>query len=162
MRLLAGTVHEIETQLKTDGSVRSFVRYFMQASTDAQNAIRNAFPADLSPRLLRFAHTCAENSVRQRALSPIGEGLASLAVASRKADPRDMIRKLSLLAHSAEKISGKFRSLFREALRYAGPEFQKQVQDFLRRDKVDRSVHEMGYKEAEDDDGFRYIRHNEF
>src|SRR5262249_53193851 len=109
-----------------------------------------------------YAHRIAEISVQQNDVTRLTEGLVALALGSDKIDPRDAVSVFSLLAHSAVKLGAEPEMLFRDAGELGGGEYAFEIQNFLNRDDVDRSIHEMGFKESNDGQDFKYVRHSDF
>ena len=142
--------------------VLALVRQYRRADDAGRDRMRAAVKEPAADSLMLFAHRAAAQAVRRTDPDFLDPGLASLALGSETIDPRDVLVAFSLISHSAEKLRVDYRRLFKGARELGGKEFAELIEDWLERTAFERSIYEMGYKEATDGRGFRYVEHDDF
>lgn len=135
----------------------ALVRHYLRADSAGRKRMRAAVNELAADSLMVFAHRAAEKAVRRKDTDFLTHGLAALALGIERSDPRDVLRVFSLISHSAEKLRGNYRQLFKGAREFGDEWFAALVQGWLERTRYDRSIDGMGYKEATGGKRFRYV-----
>lgn len=105
--------------------------------------------------LFTFAERMAILGVREHSIQRIFEGLIALVIEDLRYDSREALLILSLLYHSASKISADPINMFDKAAMFASREMANILSDFAR---YPTPIYKMGYIETISDDGFKYLR----
>lgn len=138
--------------------VRSLIDAFMVAQLLERHRFRARCGETLSRVLLAFAERMASLGVRLSSRDYLVSGLLALAAEGWNREPREDLSILSLLHDAAIRIGVDPREAFQEVLPYATKSVANSLQRFLQRKEEDKSIEAMGYRAAEDSDGFRYKR----
>ena len=134
----------------------ALARQYLRADAAVRKRMRAAVNEPVADELMVFAHRLAEKAVQRKDSDFLTQGLAALALGSERIDPRDVLVAFSLISHSADKLRVDYRRLFEGAREFGGGEFAELVEDWLDRTAFERSISEMGYKEATGGKRFRY------
>lgn len=106
--------------------------------------------------LLSYAARMASYAVRERSDAWIKYGLIAAQLALAGSDDRDVTVVLSLLFRAGELIDVNVIELFLNVARLA-PTRGGTVQEFAEREPPFRSIEAMGFREGNDDFGFRFM-----
>jgi len=105
-----------------------------------------------------FAKAMAVESIREYSEGKILSGLLALAIENCKFDSRDSTIVLSLVFHSAQKLSIDTTALFERVAELSAPDAANLFRNFVTRAVAERSIALFGYKEGEDPPGlFSYV-----
>jgi hypothetical protein len=147
----------------------SNAQQFRQENLSAMEALLDAYPtmppesrqrvdSRVTPQtgwdLICRARSFAERAVREKSAAHLFRGITALVVEQLTEAPRDNLRALCLLHHSALKIGLDPNHLFRFAEKFAKPEVAAFLMGYLAEGEKDITA--MGYVESSDADGFRY------
>lgn len=105
-----------------------------------------------------FAERMASLAVRRRDPGLLKLGLVALALAGLDSGSREALAIVPLVYRSAERLDVDPDGLFEEVARHVGDAAAAQLRAFPQRGPHARSIGAMGYEEARDEDGFRYLR----
>jgi hypothetical protein len=141
-----------------DGRVAAMLDAYVKGSTSAKAEITTIIGPDQTWGLLAYAERMAVLGVRQKSREPLEKALLALVVEGFRWDAREDMLILSLINHSAVKVSADPRQLFEEAARHASPEVAQYLCEFVGRRPEDKSIQSMGYSEEATSDGFSYSR----
>ena len=121
-----------------------------EAAKSIQESQRFAF--------LAFSERMASLAVRKKSTDLIFTGLVALGVDGWRYDWRDNVLLLALHYDAALKLGIEPNVVFDQAAMLMDNEVAEGIRSFPRRSKEDKSLEAMGYREGNDDDGFRYMR----
>lgn len=140
---------------KLDKNLSLIINTYSKLPPDAYVEYRKKFNPYNPWPLFTFAERMAILGVREHSIQRIFEGLIALAIEDFRYDYREALLILSLLYHSASKISADPLNLFDKAAMFASRETANRLRDFARHPTP---IHQMGYIEAISEDGFKYLR----
>ena len=131
----------------------ALTRLYAAADDTTRTAIRGAGTAEQLRLMLPFADRMAILAVRANDPAGITCGLLGHAIEDFRWDPRDNLRSLSLLFHSATKLGIDAAARFREVARLASPSGKKYFLDFA---DSPTSITAMGAREVQGPGGFNF------
>lgn len=135
----------------------------MDALLAGTNQQREHAAASLGPHhvaaLLTFVERTASSAVRHRDRTYVARGLLAIALLWRSVDdPCDALPALGALADAARRVDGSASVSFEAASQVAPADAAPVFRDFLRRRDLEQIATVMGYIDAADAGGFRYVR----
>jgi hypothetical protein len=138
-----------------DEKIRELVRRYTPA-TGAE--LRSALSRQHSWYLLAFVARMAALAVREHNGNYLVDALAALSLEGGRLDIRENIQMLALIYNSAMKIGTDVTQLFSSALPAGNAELDDAIRSFPLRADKDKTIESMGFREAHDESGFRYVR----
>jgi catechol 2,3-dioxygenase-like lactoylglutathione lyase family enzyme len=142
-----------------DDEIAAFLEETIAGGRDAREAAAASLGSQHTATLLAFAERTATRAVRERQGRRALLGLCAVGLAWRgAADVRAAIPVLGLLHDAAARAGADPAALFEEASSLAPDDVAPVFRDFLTRTDLDGIAAEMGYREGQDRDGFRYRR----
>lgn len=141
-----------------DSKISNLIGTYINANSEEQNFIRDAFSHKYSSTFFFFSERMACLAVREKSEKYIFEGLIAHAIENGKFDWRENILILSLLYHSAVKIGSDPIALFNKAAEFAEGKIKEIIKSFPNRAPENRSIETMGYVESVNEQGFCYKR----
>ncbi len=137
-----------------DSRIGRAVAAYTTAEPIWQAAFRQAVDHDRADLLCAWSERIAALAVRLESRSPLLLGLVGLALAQ-EADDFEALLVAPLHRRSAEKLGAEPEDLFDEAAGLTDLQGARWLRDL--RDSTDQ-VEDAGYREDEDEGGFRYLR----
>ncbi len=138
-----------------DEELSRIVRTFADLPSNERDKVSESFHVRYSDVLRAFAERMAILGVRENSSERLFDGLVALVIENFRLDYRETLLVLSLLYHSAVKISADPEDLLARAESLAAPEAAKLLRVFI---QDPSSIDEMGYVEGVYEGDFWYYR----
>lgn len=138
-----------------DEKLSFVITTYSKLSLAAREEFRKKFNPYHPWPLFTFAERMAILGVREQSTQRLFEGLVALVIEDCRYDTREALLILSVLYHSAVKVSANPLDLFEQAAMVASPEMADVLRDFARHPTP---IQQMGYTESMSEDGFTYQR----
>jgi hypothetical protein len=121
---------------------------YLAGSPDEREEIHRQVSPEMSFLFFMFSKAMAEEAVRSRSDQPIVRGLAALAIEGCVFDSRDTTIALSLLFHSAQKVSANPGDLINRVVPVPGTRIERLFHAFLARTPDLQDIRSFGFKEG--------------
>jgi len=106
--------------------------------------------------LFGIATGCAIDAIRYRCIDDLRDGLLALIIEAMQEDPRETVRHLCLLHHSAAKLGLDLAEVYEPLRRYASQDMRELIEGWFHEGTKDIGM--MGYAEGTLRDGrFTYV-----
>jgi hypothetical protein len=142
-----------------DSQLSELCERFAKSDKTTRARIRAALTDDDFYTLLTFSNRSSVFAIRDPSAGHLINALRAIAmIRLEKIDPRDILRVLALIYHSAERTKQNPDKLFRDALTVSESKMSTLMVDFLKRSPQDKDLRSSwGYDEVETKNGIGFI-----